>query len=191
MNGKRNCDVHLYTSTSTQSIIHPQKGNLGIWDNNITLKEVKSDRKTWYDLSYLRNVKKAKHTGKEHWLVADRGQRERSKMGEGGQKVQTSSYQTSKFWKCNIQHGDYNKEYSTINLKVAKSTSQQHKSSLKNVQNATDIFPNTYKLPTSTWKHATSTFFAIFLKVLIIKKTSLAIQWLRLYFHCRRCRLDP
>ena len=35
------------------------------------------------------------------------GQRDGSKMGEG-QKVQTSSCQTSKFWNCNIQHGDCN-----------------------------------------------------------------------------------
>ena len=28
-------------------------------------------------------------------------------MGEGGQKVQTSSYEINKFWGCNVQHGDY------------------------------------------------------------------------------------
>ena len=34
MNGKRKCDVDLYTCTYTQrSIIHPQKGNPGIWNN--------------------------------------------------------------------------------------------------------------------------------------------------------------
>ena len=29
------------------------------------------------------------------------------KMGEGGQKVQTASYEISKSWGCNVQHGDY------------------------------------------------------------------------------------
>ena len=29
-------------------------------------------------------------------------------VGEGCQKVQTSSYKINKSWKCNLQHGDYN-----------------------------------------------------------------------------------
>ena len=29
------------------------------------------------------------------------------KMGEGGQKVQTSSCKINKSWGCNVQHGDY------------------------------------------------------------------------------------
>ena len=28
-------------------------------------------------------------------------------MGEGGQKVQTSSYKINKSWGCNVQHVDY------------------------------------------------------------------------------------
>lgn len=28
-------------------------------------------------------------------------------MGEGSQKVPTSSYKIDKFWGCNVQHGDY------------------------------------------------------------------------------------
>ena len=30
------------------------------------------------------------------------------KMGEGGQKVQTSSYKISKSWGGHVQHGNYN-----------------------------------------------------------------------------------
>ena len=41
------------------------------------------------------------------------------KMGEGGQKVRTSSYKKSKSWGCNVQHGDYS-WYCTAYLKVAK-----------------------------------------------------------------------
>ena len=29
------------------------------------------------------------------------------KMGEGVQKVQTSSYKINESWGCNVQHGDY------------------------------------------------------------------------------------
>ena len=31
---------------------------------------------------------------------------EEYKMGEGGKKVQTPSYQVSKSWGCNVQHSD-------------------------------------------------------------------------------------
>ena len=44
-------------------------------------------------------------------------------MGEGDQKVQTSSYKINKSWKCNVQHGDYRYHIDTIycikHLKVA------------------------------------------------------------------------
>ena len=32
-------------------------------------------------------------------------------MGEGGQKVQSSSYNINKFWGCNVQHGDLSELY--------------------------------------------------------------------------------
>ena len=38
-------------------------------------------------------------------------------MGEGGQKVETSSYKINKSWGCN---GDYSLQYCIVNLKVAK-----------------------------------------------------------------------
>ena len=28
-------------------------------------------------------------------------------MGEGDQRVQTSSFKLNEFWGCNVQHGDY------------------------------------------------------------------------------------
>lgn len=103
--------IHMHT--------HTQKGA-----SFIRKKETLASVVTWMDLtdhhikgSKVRqkdmvssqwNAKKAKHTGRELRLVAARGQREGSKMGEGGLNVHTSSYQTSKFWKCNIQHGDCN-----------------------------------------------------------------------------------
>ena len=44
----------------------------------------------------------------ENRLVIDRGSRWGvSKMGEGSQKVQASSYKINKSWGCNVQHGDY------------------------------------------------------------------------------------
>ena len=41
-------------------------------------------------------------------------------MGEGGQKVQTSSYEINKSQGCNVQHGDYSQQHCTVYLKVAK-----------------------------------------------------------------------
>lgn len=32
---------------------------------------------------------------------------EMEKLGKRGQKLQTSGYKTSKFWGCNLQHGNY------------------------------------------------------------------------------------
>ena len=44
----------------------------------------------------------------ENRLVVARGEGwEVHEMGEGGQKVQTSSYKTNKFRRCNVQHGEY------------------------------------------------------------------------------------
>ena len=40
-------------------------------------------------------------------VVARGGGRRVGKMGEGGQKVQTSSYKINKSQRCNIQYGDY------------------------------------------------------------------------------------
>ena len=42
------------------------------------------------------------------------------KMGEGGQKVQSSSYKINKSWGCNIQHGNCSYYYCIAYLKVAK-----------------------------------------------------------------------
>ena len=43
------------------------------------------------------------------------------KMGEGGQKVQISSYKINKSWGCDVQHGDCNTIIVLIAyLKVAK-----------------------------------------------------------------------
>ena len=53
------------------------------------------------------NIKKRKTTltETESRLVVARGGRI-WKMGEGGQRVQNSSYTMSKSWGSNIQHGD-------------------------------------------------------------------------------------
>lgn len=37
--------------------------------------------------------------GEGHWEVAE--------MGDGGQEVQTSSYEMKKSWGCDVQHGKY------------------------------------------------------------------------------------
>ena len=56
------------------------------------------------------NLKEKKKTKNildiENKLVVARGQVV-GKMGEGGQKVQTSSYKINKSWGCDVQHGDY------------------------------------------------------------------------------------
>ena len=41
------------------------------------------------------------------FMVPEVGNGRVGKMGEGGQKVQTSSYNMNKSWGCNIQHGNY------------------------------------------------------------------------------------
>ena len=41
------------------------------------------------------------------WLPEATRGRVGGEMGEGGQKVQTSSYKINKSWECNVQHGDY------------------------------------------------------------------------------------
>ena len=41
-------------------------------------------------------------------------------MGEEGPKAQTSSYQISKSWGCNVQHGDYSQQDCILYLIVAK-----------------------------------------------------------------------
>lgn len=39
------------------------------------------------------------------------------KMGEGGQKIQTSNFKVSKSWGCNIRHGDLMKVAKRADLK--------------------------------------------------------------------------
>ena len=41
------------------------------------------------------------------WVVARGGAWEVGKMGEGGQKVQTSGFKINKSWGSSVQHGDY------------------------------------------------------------------------------------
>lgn len=52
----------------------------------------------------------------ENRLVVARGV---GGMGEGDQKVQTSSYKINKVWGWNVQHGDYSK-HNFAHLKVVK-----------------------------------------------------------------------
>lgn len=40
-------------------------------------------------------------------------------MGQGGQKVQTSSYKINQSWECNVHHDDYCQQYCIIHLKGA------------------------------------------------------------------------
>ena len=53
------------------------------------------------------NKQKAEIIDTESRLVITRGRGAGSKMGEGGQKVQTSSCKINKIRKCNAQPGDY------------------------------------------------------------------------------------
>ena len=50
--------------------------------------------------------KKAKLTEREKRMVVARGWVV-VKLGEGGQKIQTSSYKVNEFWGFDIQHGDH------------------------------------------------------------------------------------
>ena len=55
-------------------------------------------------------------------------------IGEGGQKIQTSSYKINKSWACNVQHDDYSQQYCTVYLKVAKRgdlKSSHHKNNME------------------------------------------------------------
>ena len=47
-----------------------------------------------------------KNTENRSLVARGRGQR-MGRMGEGGQKVQTSGYKIHMFWECNVHHGDY------------------------------------------------------------------------------------
>ena len=53
-------------------------------------------------------------------------------MGEGGQKVKTSSYKINKFWAGNVHHGDYRSRHCTAYEKVAKRVEQMFSSQEKN-----------------------------------------------------------
>ena len=57
-----------------------------------------------YDLTYMRNQKQ--QTNKTYEQRSDCGcQRwewEVGKLGEGGQKIQTSSHKINKFWRCKL-----------------------------------------------------------------------------------------
>ena len=69
------------------------------------------ERQIPYDLTYMWNVKKQTNKHKlidtENKLVVARsGGWELGKMGEVGQKIQTSSYKINKSWGGNVQHGD-------------------------------------------------------------------------------------
>ena len=47
-------------------------------------------------------------------------------MGQGGQKVQTSSYKINQSWECNVHHDDYCQQYCIIHTKVAKRLNSSH-----------------------------------------------------------------
>ena len=71
----------------------------------------KSDRERHipYDLTYMWNLKKNKTSSwiqRTDWWLPEVGGSEGGKMGEGGQKVQTSSYKINKSWGYKVQHGD-------------------------------------------------------------------------------------
>ena len=54
------------------------------------------------------------------------------KMGDGYQKVQTSSYKRSKSWGYNVQHGDYS-YYCIAYLKVVKREDVKHSQHKKKI----------------------------------------------------------
>ena len=54
----------------------------------------------------LKNKKTQTHAYREQIGSCQRWGLGAGKMGEGGQKVQISSYKICKSWGCNVQHGD-------------------------------------------------------------------------------------
>ena len=65
------------------------------------LSEINQRKKYW-----ICGVQKSEFTETESRLVvaSDKGVGE---MGEGSQRIQTSSYKMNKFWRANVQHDDY------------------------------------------------------------------------------------
>ena len=57
----------------------------------------------WNKKNRKENEKKWAHRYRQQTVIAGAVH----EMGEGGKKVQTSSYKTNKPWVCNVQHGDY------------------------------------------------------------------------------------
>ena len=53
-------------------------------------------------------------------LVVARSEGQGGKMGEGVQRVQTSTYKMNKLWGCNLQLGDYIGENCIASSKFAK-----------------------------------------------------------------------
>ena len=89
------------------------------------------------------NLKKKPNSQKLSKLVVARGKGVRE-MGEGGQRVQTSSYKMNKFRGCNIQHGDHSYQCCIVYLKVAKRVSlkSSHHTHTNDVTEVKDVLTN-------------------------------------------------
>ena len=82
----------------------------GLWGCYSKWNKPDRERHILYALTYIWNLNKQTknqaHKYREQ-IGGWGGVAVVGKMGEGGQKVQTSSYKINKSWGCNVQHGDY------------------------------------------------------------------------------------
>ena len=96
---------------------HKKEWNLAIcynmdgpWGHYAEWNKSDKERKILYDLTLYVQSKKAEWYRKQIGDCQRPGGQVglgRHEMGEGGQKVQTSTYKINKFWEYNIQLGDY------------------------------------------------------------------------------------
>ena len=89
-------------------------------------------------------LKERKHTQKTEFTDTENRlmgcQRWEMEIGNGGQKIQTSSYKANKSRGCNVQHGNYSQSYCNLYLKAAKKGKTKGFSSQeKNLTMGTDV----------------------------------------------------
>lgn len=79
------------------------------------------EKEILYYTTYMWTLQKRNqiHLETADWWLPEVGVRV-GKMSKGDQKIQTSSYKINMSWECNIYHGDYSSQFSSIYLKVSK-----------------------------------------------------------------------
>ena len=94
-------------------------GHYARWYKSAIERQIPHDLIYMWNLKHNSNNKSSSQIQRTYRGCQRRGCRV-GKMGEGGQKDQTSSYKTNKSWGHNVQDGDHSSYYCIVYLKVAK-----------------------------------------------------------------------